>query len=112
LPKHDYYEQGQLPDLAYLILAALVRPLHGYAIMEELAQMTDGTTRVGPASLYTTLKKLLDAGFITLLSDADNKKTYTLTRRGVTTLQIESEKRRRLADYGETALNLLTGDKK
>jgi DNA-binding PadR family transcriptional regulator len=37
---------------------------HGYAIMSEVARMTEGATRLGPGGVYTTIKRLLDDGLI------------------------------------------------
>jgi len=104
LPKQDYYQQGQLTDLAYLVLVSLAAPCHGYLIMNKVEEMTGGSVSIGPASLYTTLKKLTQANFIKLLDDADNKKVYGLTSEGQETLKIEIEKRERYAMYGRNAI--------
>lgn len=37
---------------------------HGYAIMAEVARITNGATRLGPGGVYTTIKRLLDDGLI------------------------------------------------
>ena len=37
---------------------------HGYGIMQEVARITDGATRLGPGGVYTTIRRLLDDGFI------------------------------------------------
>ena len=37
---------------------------HGYAIMQEVARITDGATRLGPGGVYTTIRRLLDDGLI------------------------------------------------
>ena len=105
LPKQDYYQQGQLTDVAYLVLAALTTPRHGYLIMAKIEQMTNGDVRVGPASLYTTLRKLDEVKFIRLLADGDNKKVYHITDSGLSALRVEIEKRQRFAAYGLQAIN-------
>ena len=104
LPKQDYYRQGQLTDVAYLVLLTLTTPCHGYLIMSKIEKMTEGTANIGPASLYTTLKKLAEAGFIRLLADADTKKIYCITDDGLSALQIEIDKRERYALYGKQAM--------
>src|ERR1700704_6259508 len=57
-----------LPSLsrtALLVLLAIgPEERHGYAIMREIARMTDGATRLGPGGVYTTIKRLLDDGLI------------------------------------------------
>ena len=37
---------------------------HGYAIMTEVEQLTNGVVRLAPGTLYTTIKRLLAAGLI------------------------------------------------
>lgn len=105
MPKQDYYQQGQLTDLAYLVLVALSSPCHGYLIMSRIEEMTGGDVRIGPATLYTTLKKLTEAQFIRLLAEEDTKKVYCLTDSGLIALQVEIEKRERYAAYGKWAIN-------
>ena len=110
MPKQDYYQQGQLTDLAYLVLVSLTKPSHGYLIMSKIDSLTNGSVSIGPASLYTTLKKLSTANFISLIADSDNKKIYCITQEGFRTLKIEIEKRERYAAYGKQALNEYEGD--
>ena len=104
MPKQDYYKEGQLTDLAYLILVSLVKPCHGYMMMARVEEMTGGQVRIGPASLYTTLKRLTEAGFIRLLEDNSVKKVYGITEAGMRALTVEIEKRERYAMYGRQAI--------
>ena len=53
-----------LTDNVYFILISLLTDKHGYLIMQTVEELTDGGFVVGPASLYTNLKKLLKAGLI------------------------------------------------
>ena len=106
MPKQDYYQQGQLTDVAYLVLVSLATPCHGYLIMNKVEKMTEGKTNIGPASLYTTLKKLTQAGFIRLLDDANNKKIYCMTEEGYNTLKVETDKREHYTKIGRQALNI------
>jgi DNA-binding PadR family transcriptional regulator len=54
-----------LPPATFQILLALVDgERHGYAIMKEVAERSDGTVRLGPGTLYGSLKRLLDAGLV------------------------------------------------
>lgn len=48
----------------YVLLAIGPEERHGYAIMREIVRITDGTTRLGPGGVYTTIKRLLDDGLI------------------------------------------------
>ena len=103
MPKQNYFEKGQLTDTAYLVLLTLVEPKHGYSIMSEIDEMTEGREVIGAASLYTTLRKLMETGYIELVESEANKKTYLITEAGLATLFVEIKKRERLAEYGVSA---------
>ena len=54
-----------LPAAAFQILMSLADDdLHGYEIMRRVEAQTDGRTRIGPGTLYSSIQALLDAGFI------------------------------------------------
>ncbi len=54
-----------LPSVAFQILLALSdQSLHGYAIMRQVADQTEGRMRLGPATLYGSIQTLLEAGLI------------------------------------------------
>ena len=48
----------------HILLAIGPEERHGYAIMTEIARMTDGAVQLGPGGIYTTIKRLLDDGLI------------------------------------------------
>jgi DNA-binding PadR family transcriptional regulator len=48
----------------YVLIAIGPKELHGYAIMSEIARITDGSVRLGPGTLYTSIKRLLVAGLL------------------------------------------------
>ena len=49
----------------YHILVALAEgERHGYAIMQDVAETTGGQVKMGPGTLYGTLKRMLEAGLI------------------------------------------------
>jgi DNA-binding PadR family transcriptional regulator len=60
--------QGELPRVprtAFLVLVAIgPDERHGYGIMQEVARITNGATRLGPGGVYTTIRRLLDDGLI------------------------------------------------
>ena len=73
----------QLTDSMFYIMAALTKPRHGYAIMSLIEETTDGAITIGPASMYTIIKKLLKHEWIYLYDDSDSRrKTYLLTEKG------------------------------
>jgi DNA-binding PadR family transcriptional regulator len=72
---------------------------HGYGIMQEVAERTDGAVRLWPATLYGSLKRLISGGLIEEsderpapeLDDA-RRRYYRLTRLGRTVLDLECER--------------------
>ena len=91
--------QGTL-DL--LILKALAAgPLHGVAISNRLAQITNGTFQVGPGSLFPALHRMEQAGWLTAEwgESENNRKAryYRLTRQGRRQFEAESEQWSRIS---------------
>jgi DNA-binding PadR family transcriptional regulator len=92
-----------LPAAAFQILMSLADDdLHGYEIMRRVEQQTDGRTRIGPGTLYSSIQALLDAGFITEValrgeagSNDERRRYYRLTTAGRKAARDEAE---RLAD--------------
>lgn len=94
-----------LTDSNYLILLALLEPKHGYAIMKEISEITDERVSIGPASMYTILKKLQKNELISLEQDDDRKKIYLITALGIETLEKEVERRKLFYLAGERLLS-------
>jgi DNA-binding PadR family transcriptional regulator len=70
-------------DIRAAILALLAeRPMHGYEIIQELSERTDGIWRPSPGSIYPTLQLLTDEGLLTSESGSGTKRAYTLTDEG------------------------------
>ncbi len=87
----------------HILLALLDRPRHGYAIMVDVLESTGGTTRLWPATLYNTLKKLADAELIIQVDDPDGsddarRRAYALTDLGTRALDQEADRMQRLVD--------------
>jgi DNA-binding PadR family transcriptional regulator len=54
-----------LPPSEFQILLALADgERHGYAIMQEIARRSAGEVRLGPGTLYGSIKRMLAAGLI------------------------------------------------
>jgi DNA-binding PadR family transcriptional regulator len=52
------------PDLFQLLLVLLDGEAHGYALMQKVAQRTDGEVRILPGALYRHLQRMLELGMI------------------------------------------------
>ena len=72
----------QLTDSMFFIMAGLTKPKHGYAIMNLIEETTKGAITIGPASMYTIIKKLLKkSGFICMMGRIQDVKHICLLKR-------------------------------
>lgn len=108
MPRKDSIDLGELTDAAFYILCSVIQEKHGYLIMKTIEELTNNEVAIGPASLYTTLKKLLNAGLIELNEAADDsKKVYKITGEGREMLIKEVERKKRMVSFAEHFLNRL-----
>ncbi|GHF28707.1 PadR family transcriptional regulator [Streptomyces fumanus] len=71
-------------DVRASILALLKdRPMHGYEMIQEIAERSGGAWKPSPGSVYPTLQLLEDEGLITSASEG-GKKLFSLTEAGRT----------------------------
>jgi DNA-binding PadR family transcriptional regulator len=106
-----------LPSAAFQILLALVgEDLHGYGIMRNVAEQTEGRMRLGPGTLYSSIQVLLEENLIEEVDhprDAsmkdERRRYYHLTSAGRKLARSEAE---RLADLLRVARskNILRAD--
>jgi DNA-binding PadR family transcriptional regulator len=83
-----------LAPAAFLILFALASgDKHGYAIMQDARKLSDDTFQMGPATLYTTIQRLLDSDRIREVPGPEHgdtrRKYYRLTGAGKSALTAE-----------------------
>ena len=102
-----------LPRDTFQILVSLAdRERHGYSVMQDVAERTDGTLRLSPSSLYAAIKRLLSQGLIEELqerpdpaNDDERRRYYRLTRIGRKVAMAEARRLERLlADARATGL--------
>jgi DNA-binding PadR family transcriptional regulator len=83
----------------HILLSLTGQEQHGYGIMNDVLARTDGKVRLWPATLYGTLKRLIEEGLIEEsderpapeLDDA-RRRYYRLTRLGKRVIAAESER--------------------
>jgi DNA-binding PadR family transcriptional regulator len=83
----------------HILLSLAGAEQHGYGIMQEVLERTNGTVRLWPATLYGSLKRLIADGLIkesderpvAELDDA-RRRYYRLTRMGRAVLELECER--------------------
>jgi DNA-binding PadR family transcriptional regulator len=101
-------DRPPLPPASFHILVALAdEDRHGYAILREIEQRTAGEVRLEAGTLYRTLQRLLEQGWIVEVAerpapelDDERRRYYRLTAEGRAVVLAES---RRLARMLELA---------
>ncbi len=100
-----------LPQTQFHVLVALTHDeLHGYAIMGAVEESSGGIVRMGPATLYGTLKRLVDAGLAEESDrrpaddDDQRRRYYRLTGLGRTVCRAEADRLARLVAIARTNL--------
>lgn len=89
-----------LPSAPFHILVALTGgEHHGYALMSEVQALSGGSVRMGPGTLYGTLKRLLDQGLVEESDhrpdpelDDERRRYYRLTSLGQQVCAAEAER--------------------
>lgn len=89
-----------LPSAAFQILLSLAdEERHGYGIMRQVADQTDGRVRLGPGTLYSSIQSLLEEGFVDEIDLVENaqpgherRRYYRLTSAGRRLAQTEAER--------------------
>jgi DNA-binding PadR family transcriptional regulator len=92
----DLYKRLPLSPAAFSILMALKEgEKHGYAILREVSEQSDGAVKLLPGTLYNLLKRMLEDGWIEELDERPDP-------------ELDDERRRyyRLSGLGEKVANL------
>ncbi len=102
-------KKGFLPltEATYLILLSLLKPLHGYGIMQKIEIMSDNRVKMGPGTLYGGLSALVEKKLIRRKEDElseDRKKMYEITDSGMEILEMEYVRLKQLVEIGDGIL--------
>ena len=90
-----------LTEPVLLILLSLAeQPRHGYSILKDVEEMSDGRVTLSTGTLYGALRRLLDDGWIERFEEEDSsrgRQAYRLTPAGRRNLQLEASRLKHLA---------------
>ncbi len=91
-----------LTEAVYYILLSLIEPLHGYGIMQNVEQLSNGRVKLAAGTLYGAINTLLEKGWIVALSEekGSRKKEYLITDQGKKVLRLEIDRLKELIDNG------------
>lgn len=77
-------ERGALTEAVYYILLSLFTPMHGYAIMQNVRELSNERLNIGPGTLYGAINTLLEKKWIRYIEGEwdSRKKEYEITQSG------------------------------
>lgn len=101
-----------LTEAVYYILLSLTTPLHGYGIMQNVEQLSNGRVRLAAGTLYGAISTLLEKGWIAALPGEreSRKKEYQITERGKQILLDELARLRELLKNGAHILEVAANE--
>jgi DNA-binding PadR family transcriptional regulator len=74
------------PAVFQILIALADQPRHGYGIMLDIADRSDGKVKLSPGTLYGSIKQMLEDGWIEEIAgrpaDDERRRYYRLTREG------------------------------
>ena len=103
------------PQWFHIMLSLAGEEQHGYGIMQEVLQRTTGKVRLWPATLYGSIKQLIEAGLIKESTarpapefDDARRRYYRLTPLGRDVLNAECERLQELVKAIQTKRTIAT----
>jgi DNA-binding PadR family transcriptional regulator len=97
------------PTVFHILLALADQERHGYGIMQEVTMMTQNRVRMGPGTLYGSIKRMLKANLIEESDerpdpalDDERRRYYRLTDFGRQVLAAEARRLSTLIDVAQT----------
>lgn len=101
----DDVKGGALTEVTFLILLALYRPKHGYAVMQYIEEKTEGRLLLGAGTLYGALNALLKKGWIEPFgTESGRKKEYVITNVGKLAAETELQRLKQVINLAETRM--------
>ena len=105
------------PAQFHILLTLADGSRHGYGIMQEIRERTEGALDLGPGTLYRSIKQLLERGLISEMEAPatggakpdDRRRPYGLTPAGKARLKEEAHRLRALVRWAEEAMVLEGG---
>ena len=87
------------PAMFHVLLALADKERHGYEIMQEVHERTEGSVRLGPGTLYGSIKRMLSDGLVEESAerpdpelDDERRRYYRLTDFGCRVARAEAER--------------------
>ena len=94
-----------LSEATFFIMLALVTPKHGYGVMQMVEEISEGTVKIGPGTLYGAFSNLEKEKLIAMVREEGRRKEYQLTQDGLLVLKAQIERLRMMVGLGDDAIS-------
>lgn len=96
------------PAFLHILIALGDSERHGYSIMQDVANRTEGRVRMSPGTLYGSIKRMLAEGLIEELTTGaagadERRRFYRITRFGRRVAAAEAERLTSLLSQARTS---------
>lgn len=89
----NYNKLLPLTETTFYIMLSLLQPSHGYAIMQNVEQLSHQKVKVAAGTLYGAIENLLKQKLIVEVKSEDKRRrVYTLTPEGRALLRLETQR--------------------
>ncbi len=95
----DPFDQPLTPAVFHILLALTDGEKHGYAIMKDVESQTSGRIKMGPGTLYGSIRRLLAARLIEETDerpapelDDERRRYYRITAQGQSIVASETKR--------------------
>ncbi len=86
-----------LTETTFYILLVLTTPAHGYAIIQEIEKLSNGSVKVAAGTMYGAIENLLKLNWIEEIPNREKRRrVYKITDIGEEVLTLEIERLRSL----------------
>jgi DNA-binding PadR family transcriptional regulator len=99
------------PAVLHILLALADGERHGYSIMQEVTQRAGGQVKMGPGTLYGSIKRMLADGLIEEADerpdpalDDERRRYYRLTNFGLRVMRVEVQRLQQIVRLAQSKL--------
>lgn len=85
-----------MTETGFYILLSLKQERHGYGIVQNVKELTNGEIILSPGTMYGSLPKMEKDGLIRFVREEDKRKIYQITELGMEVLLLEQRRIERL----------------
>ena len=95
----NFSKELPLTETTFFILLALRSAAHGYAVMQQVEELSGGRVRIAAGTMYGALENLSKQLLIQAVPSEDpRRKNYQITQRGSELLAAEAQRMQSLAE--------------